>query len=385
MSLPGFGMAAWRKFEDYASLKKHINANFIKQWDPDYTYEIIKHGSTLSTGATALEMLSLENGAVSFIGKTELEIFGALSDNAGSYDGAVCTLVYKDQDGAQHTATSTVAADNTTEVAFTDTTSGIAVTDYYCAVSATITPVIPAGDTYGIGATGALTVAAGGVVFDAAETSATEANMSGVGNLYGFAATDHADSDGSVLHLDYMTPWGEVKKGALCTYAAASDTHVLFYESDATTTVKDFYRVISLVTTKTTTALGHEGLIGDQDAADNGGGGDVYGCINELTDAAVIMRMTAPHANANCDLYFGKFVASTTISGVQADQYQMWVKFTPYGDSIEKTWRYDFSGEFEIEPSVLLEPDTSVTFYVSDSNDAAVIGLTVWYILAKDM
>lgn len=389
MSLPGFGIASpLRKYESYESLKRHVNSGLGSKYDIPYTYEIIKHGVTLTTGATPLEMLSIENGAVSFIGKTELTLVGAFGEDNGDNNDFVATLVYKDQDGTQHTATCTVTEDhNDTEVAFVKTSDGTTeVTDYYCSVSCSSNQAVAAGDTFGWGATGALTKAAGGGTIAAETSAATELTMGGVGNIYGFSTTDHEDADGSVLHLDYMTPWGEVKRGATCTYATDSAEHVIFYESDAATTVKDFYRVISLVTTKTTTANGHEGLIGDSDAADNGGGGDIYGCINELTDGAVIMRMTAPHDDAGSHLYLGKIMASATSGGgASADYYQVIIKFTAYGDSIEKTWRTDFDGHMEVEPAILLEPDTDVTFYVADIGDPAPIGLTVWYILAKEI
>jgi len=380
MAQPGFGVGIpLRKYEDYESLKKHVHANIGRAWDGDYTYEVIKSGTTTTTGATGLEMLSIENGAVAFIADTEeIWVFCTAVADDTSADGLIITLVYKDQDGTEHTTYGTFsAADTTTETAFDP-----AVADGYCAISCTINGAVTTQDVT-VGVTGMGTPMA---TISNTALAATEAQLFGIGTVYGKSSVDHAESDAGIFYLDYYTPWGEVKTGALCTLGADSDEEVRFIEADTTTYVKDFWREISLQASFTTSANTHEALIGDIDFNINGGGGDCYGCINELTNSANIMRVTAPAVGGACDMWLGKFIASSTLGGgATADTLILQVRLTPYGDAKEKTLYFHFAGTLEVDLAIRLEPDTNVTWLVADAGAASDVSVTAWYILAKQI
>jgi len=380
----GYGQAGWRPFEDYSSLKKHINSGLGRIWDPDHTNEISFLNTQLSTG-TLTEILSLENGAVSYIGKTELTLVGACSANDNAYDGMIVTCVYKSNDGVEHTATCTVDTDNSTnEIAFVDATTGAAVTDYYCCVSATSNTTLQAAETFGAGATGALTTEAGGFVIAAQTTAATEATMGGVGMVYCRSHSEDNAADSTVNYLDYMTPWGEVKKNCTSTLTTTSVNEIRFFESDGTTTVKDFYIPIWFGTSAATTANTHERLLTDSDIGANtdGSGSDVYGCINELVSSANFSRMTAPESGV-ADVWLGKVCARGFIANALGDQYIIQVTLTPKGQSYEKTLYFQFSEMMDREMCIPLAPDTSCTVKIADTATATNMTIKVQYIVAK--
>ena len=55
-----------------------------------------------------------------------------------------------------------------------------------------------------------------------------------------------ADSVDEDCFFDYMTPWGEVKYGAIATTDVADGTtEERCFENDGTTTVKDAYLILS--------------------------------------------------------------------------------------------------------------------------------------------
>ena len=94
MAENGYGSAGWRNYEDYTSLKKHINKEKGTVYHPDYCYEIQKLGRQTTTGSDA-EFQT--NAAITTTEPTKTEVTVLLygdADNA-STNGDVYTLVYK--------------------------------------------------------------------------------------------------------------------------------------------------------------------------------------------------------------------------------------------------------------------------------------------------
>ena len=379
----GLGFAGWRRYEDYTTLKRYINANLGRLYDSHYTNEILLHGVQTTTGSS-VELLSQENTAVSYIGKTELTLVGACSADDNAYIGMVVTLVYKSNDGIEHTATCSLAADSSAEADFLDT-AGVAITDYYCTVSASSSVVLNAAESFSAGATGALGSINFGFEIAAETTAATDATMGGVGNIYCRSTTEHDNADETVNYLDYMTPWGEVKRDATSTLTTTSVDEIRFIESDGTTYVKDFFIPLWFGTDTATTAGSDERLMTDSACSNvNGGGGDVYGCINQLTTSGCFSRMTTPEDGiADAWLGYVRFFAFQT--NALADGYICQITFTPKGSTIEKTMTVQFSGCVTCELAIPLAPDTDVTMKVEDTVAETEFMFHVGYIVAKRM
>jgi hypothetical protein len=186
-----------------------------------------------------------------------LVLAGDTDDNA--YDGYGVTVHYINTSGAPKTcyaAYNTVAT--TTEVAFADTATSAAVTDFVCldpafgTLAAVSSVAVQAGDNVCIGATGCVAGIADPdicyVKIAAAATSPVLLTGSwGIGSISGDEAANQADT-GYIYYLEYVTVWGEIKH-ATWTFPADSSVSTRFISVEDTvknsaTTVycNDFYR-----------------------------------------------------------------------------------------------------------------------------------------------
>ena len=369
----GFGLAGWDQYEDLTSLKKYIRANIGRLYDGHYINEIYFSQNTLSTGSkVACE--SFENGAIANIGKTELTVTLYAAADEATHAGVVCTLVYKSNDGVEHTALATGTDGlNTTQVAFVP-----AITDFYCAVSFTSSSTVSNENLEVSTAAGAAQYA----TITTTATAATEAQMFGVGSVYSRSHTDHPNADEKVNYLDYMTPWGEVKKCAVSTLTTTSSDEIIFYESDATTTVKDFWQPIAFHTNAVTTSDTNERLLCDVNAATNGGGGDVYGCIDEGMAHAKFSGWRAGEDGVT-DTWFVGIGAHGFIETALGDMYLLYINLTPYGETIEKEIVIQFQDQVHHDFCIQLAADTEVTISIADIDAAGHVTVEAHYLVAK--
>jgi hypothetical protein len=355
----------------------HYSHAFMDRLDPvNYEYHDnqklyknnpvkVKFGySQLSTGsAVAVEQAT--GTTITSIGKTGVTVVckGAGAEKLGD-NGKVVTMVYKSNLGVAATATVTIAADfHDTEKAFVP-----AVTDFYCMVSLTIS-ASSAND---------LTVAvAGGTplfgTITAAATSATQAQLLGVGAVYGRYHTDAAGYDGAVQYMEYSTPWGEVKWAHCTTDLADSKTEVRFFEGTysyetgivtaTTTTVKDFYRRRWIYTT-VTPAGGHTWLLTDADCGNvDGSGTDVYAMIEEAYYYSVHSMYYAPKGK---QATFQRLIVECRTDAT--NYITLAITMTLKGSLTATTQNITLGLENYIvwAPQLALQPDTTVTMTIVD-------------------
>ena len=372
----GYGNAGWDKYESHETLKKYIHANIGRLYDGHNTNEIT-YINTLITEGAKVEVASDANGAISYIGKVEEEwVFCTAAADDETADGAIITLVYKSNDGVEHTTYGTFTEALTT----TETSFDPEVLDGYCAISCTIDGAVTTQDVT-VGVTGMGTPMA---TISNTAVAATEIQLFGIGAVYARSLTEDNAGDSTVQYLDYMTPWGEVKKNATCTLTTTCVNEIRFIESDGTTYVKDFWIPIWFGTSAATTAGTDERLLTDIDIGANtdGSGGDVYGCIDQLVSSAQFSRMTAPEDGV-ADCWFVGIGCHGFIETALGDQYLVYVELTPKGSSYEKTIMIQFQENVHHEYCIQLEPDTDCTISVGDIDAAGHVTVEATYIVAK--
>ena len=371
-----------RPYEDLSSLKKHIRASPAR-WDITEFREVMANVMMASSGAG--DEVEADDGiTISYIGRTEVTLELSAGANEASHNGKVFSLTWEDQDGNEYTSEATGTATlNDTPVAFATpvTTSVYKVTAFTVSAAFAnqdVIALVNAGKTY--------------ATITAAATAATEAQLMGVGDLYGRAHTDHSDADLAVLQLEYLSGSGEIKYGH-CTFgengeATTPADEVRFFEGtyDATTdtvtatstTVKDFYRVRRLWSTTTPTANSHEFYIGDDNAANDGSGNDLYGLILEGSYEMVNTRYTTP---AGYDAVIAQ--VEQWASYVEDDFYILKIAYKIRNAAITRTDIYDFHQYIKINPLVYLEPMNDVIFYSGDTDAAANITTKTYIIECK--
>jgi hypothetical protein len=359
-----------RKFESLSSLKKHFR-------ESKRTIQETRVGKIIATGGAGAS-IEIEESAtitISQIGKTEITLVGAMSANDNYYDGAIVTAVYTNAAGTQATATCTInTTDSTTEVAFV--VGATPVTDCYQILSLVSSKATQAAETFGCGSTGALTLG----VISAESTTATAANLHGVGDIYVRGMDDSASMQAKIYYLDYITPWGLLKH-AMATTAANSTTEIRFFEATysksgntetytATTTyVGDFYR-IRRFWTASTPASGKYVILTDADCGNvDGSSNDVYGAIEEGFYYSVNSRYMTRD-----ETYVENYLVSIFAEyPVAAESCTLTITFTPFGQT-ETSMAFVLLGQYPFTwtPMIKLEPATEVTFIVVD--DAAAGG-----------
>ena len=157
-----------------------INKEKGRLYAPNYCYEVQKLGRQTTTGSD-VEFQATDSITITEPTKTELTVLLYAAANEATHASKTYTLVYKSNDGVQHTASATGTATlNDTAVAFTDTTSGDAVTDFYCAVSFTVSAAFANTDVSVATSTPVIYA-----TITATATAATEAQLGGLGNIYG--------------------------------------------------------------------------------------------------------------------------------------------------------------------------------------------------------
>ena len=304
-------------YEDEASLKKWIRSRQdlwitkdLKMW------RFIRN----QTGtAEAVEIEEKGGQTIAQIGKTELTVFLAGDADNASTNTNTYAFTYKDSAGVDHTVAGTGTATlNGTPVAFVP-----AVTDYYCSVSFTGPEDANVNVYVATTAIAAIyaTITKGGAV------AATEDQLLGVGAIYGRMETNSNDSDGMILDLDYITPWGEVVEAALCTINTTDGTtEIRFYKADTLTTVKDFYRCRYLEGNQIPTTNTHTAQITNLDNS------AIYNVIEELCIKSLHSRYMVP---LNRDSWLSHICVNQAIA-TNLDVY-MTISYTPYGDTIATT------------------------------------------------
>lgn len=380
MAENGLGVAfPFRHYEDYGSLKKNINTRIGDEFIGDNTYEIILSGNQLSTGSDA--KISSTNGAETVITNpvpltAETWVFAFAADDETA-NGLTITMVYDDNSGDSHTTYGIVTdVDNSVEAPFIP-----AVADGYAMRSLSISGAVTTQDL-GVGPTGDLTR---GIISNTA-TSATEAQLHGVGDLWIRGETNHADSVDEDCYVDYMTPWGVMKFGGIATTDAADGSvEERCFESDGTTTIKDAYNVISFdakATDEPTANSGFFMLTDDAVANVDGSGGDVYGVINEVETAMYNVVYTAC---LGCETWLGHIHAYAPIGNALGDLYHMKIHFTPLGESRKKVMFIIFSQEFRADPCFPLEPGTQVYIEIADTAGASTVHAHMEIISAREV
>jgi len=372
-------------FNDVESLRKYLNSQVkLKRFAAGSPKHIARIGQQLSTDAD-IEFVSDNGGAIAISqkGMTELTLVGAFAEDNGDNNDFVATLVYVDNTGAEHTATCTVTEDhNDTEVAFVDATTGTAVTDYYATVSLTSNQAVNTGDTFSWGATGALGLPNGGAL-GAGLTTATEANMGGVGNVYIRSAANHADGQDKTIYLVYITPWGEIKYATGTTDDSDATVEERLFDDTSSASVKDFHRLIAMYSESTPSGDSGEFYLCDDALANvNGSGNDVFGIIDEDAECSVSTRIYAP-------LGFRTFVGDMCISvplATPGDSYICTLHCTPKGMNAELSY------ECVVGPNYVnrfigieLEPGTDAYISLIAIADDYNISVCIEYFLCEEV
>jgi hypothetical protein len=360
-------------YEDYASLKKYIGSALGRKYD-----HMFLHRFSFNQAGTGSEVEFEEKGGLTIadIGKTELTVVGAMSANDDDYDGAIATLVYYSNDGVQHTATCTInTTDSTTEVDFLDVETGlVAVVDYYCPVSLSLSMSVKAGHTFGMGATGALTYG----VIQAEESEAVDDDLIGVGQVYTRYSHDASDYYEAKQYYSYITPWGEVKYAYSQQDDTDSTTEVKLYEVEIDTggftsgdwslenllahgtakspvvSVKDFWRR-QYITTEVTPGSGHNMVICNSDMS------AIYGVVEESNYESYHSRFVAP---VGSETWLGRITASQSVIVNVVCNVTMY--YTPLGEEHQHSIILPIANNSisQIDPIIPIEPGTEVKFTI---------------------
>jgi hypothetical protein len=386
----------WRQYEDYASLKKYLNANMSKStpgeraktYDKDKVYEINTHLTQTSTGTQA-ELESTDSIAIAQIGATELTLLLAGDADNASTNGKTYTLIYKDSAGASQTAVGTGTATlNGTPVAFVP-----AVTDFYEAVS--FTPSAADANVNVYAATAGIAA-----IYATVATTETATNPDaclGVGTIYGRTHTNHDDGDGDVLHMDYFTPWGDFVKNATCTINTTDGTTEVIFRKTTTAGVlqtlvnntavtstlnaNDIWYIVDLWTNSAPTANTHEHLITDADCANvDGSGGDVYGVIKETEFSSTFTRFRVP---IGFDGWVAEFEFQSPAVTATGDDIIFQQYFFPDGYSTRKLYSHNFRNEYKGSHPFKLEEEKDMYVTMADVGNPMECSYEAIYILAK--
>ena len=325
------------QYEDYSSLKKYIRKN-EDTWDK---MNLIRFTRNQAGTAGVVEIEEKGGQTIAFKGKTGLTLVVASDVNDNAYDTHTVHIRYITTTGTKGYCSAIYdPTATTTEVAFTDDATGlIPVTDFYMPDTETYgtlavvsSVAVQAGDNVCIGVTGVVAgIADPDICFIkilAAATSPTLANCHGVGSLWGRSETDHLDCYGSIMTMDYVTPWGLVVEGATCTIDGAnSETEIKWFKSNGTDYVMDYYRTRTLSIDVAGTTNTHSLQICDYDNA------AIYGVIEELLYEAYFSRYMCPVGR---DAWFAHFCISQAIATV-LDCYMTITITSPYGETSSHT------------------------------------------------
>jgi hypothetical protein len=317
---------------------------------------------TLATGGAGatLEVEEAAGDTIADIAKTEghpvvISLGGALAANT------VVTLTYVDNEGTEHvaaTASGKFAAG--TEFTVLDGAAVASVTDMYAPIACTASVADAALDitVYESGGAGKTYV-----TIAATATSALDAAMFGIGDVYGRSDTDDAAYDGYGLTLTYLTPWGEIKTATIdYTLNGAGGTDVEVRFADATTGiyVKDFYRRRSLVSSIAIQA-GDVGQIGDDDTNPQ------YGAILAAAYSSLHSRYMVP---VNRTAVLGRIIA--TYDDATPGTCTLTVTWTPKGETQAQVSAFSvpYGQVFDWDPACELEPLSEVTLQAADDAGA---------------
>ena len=376
-----------RPYENLQSLKKYVKYGANQGYYlPNTVKEFNVQHNKLTTGATAIEFEALGDVALAIgqIGRTEIAVsLGAPVDQA-THNTVIFTLIYNDADGVSHTAVATGTATlATTQVAFVPP-----ITDFYAATSFTASTTFTTQDV--IVETSASTAV--WATITATATAATEAQLLGVGAIYGRTSTNHDDGDGVHLYLEYLSGTGLVKHGHCTINTTDGTTEVRFFEAaddgDGTTTatlitVKDFYRIRWCHTNKTPTSNTGEFLITDAACANvDGSGGDIYGIMVEGDYEMTNTRYCTP---TGYDAWLGHWhvMAAQVAVGAATDTYDFVRTFYARGWSQLRTESHRFGQEMTDSNPILLEELKDYTFGILDNATAQTVTLTYIILEAK--
>jgi hypothetical protein len=345
------------------------------------------HITQLSTGS--LVIVEESTGlTVSRIGKTELTLVGAGSADDNYYDDETVTITYQSNDGVIHTAGMIFNTTTTTEVAFTNQglnslgvdETGTVVIDFYNLLTMVTSKVTQAGETIGIGSTGALTRG----VIQAAATAAVAADIHGIGDVYVRGIDDTASLQSKATKLVYFTPWGEQKYAEASTVANAT-TEVRYFESTpdwvvTTVFVGDFYRPLTFWT-ETVPAGTKNMFLTDADTGNvDGSGGDIYGMIEEGIKEMLTSYFFAP---PNRITFIGELGVDVPAAG--ANSITIEINYTPFGHDHPVKEQHHYAGGIGHEHGINLrvEPDTDLHLEIVDVANANTPSITVEYIYGQ--
>jgi len=362
-----------RPYEDLTSLKKWIRST-PSYYDKDNFREILMNVTMASSG-TGDEIEADDGIKISYIGRTEVTLELSAAGNEATHNTVVFSLTWEDADGNEYTSEATGTATlSDTPVAFATPVA----TSVYKVTAFTASADFDNQDVYAMVNAGKVfaTISAAGSV-----TEATEAQLMGVGDIYGRSHTEHGDADSKVHYLEYTS--GQSNRGvkyAVCTGTTTSADEIRFYEGtyDAdtdivtagTTSVKDFYRVRRLWTATTPTSNSHEWLLTDDDIGVNldGSGDDIYGLIMEGKYEMYNTRYCTP---AGYDAWVGKI--DCWASYLAQDFYILNIQYKKDNCIITEYDQYEFAEELHHSKPIKLEELEDVIFLLGDTDAAASV------------
>ena len=345
---------------DYNSLNRYVHSRVGGHYSEAHAFHT---NLTMLTTGTDDELEADDGIALSYIGRTEVTLVLSGDGDNASTTGKLYTFVYKDRDGVEHTTVGTGTATlNGTPVAFVPACS-----DFYCPVSFTASAADANVNVIALVAAGATHA-----TISTTTTAATEAQLIGIGAVYGRSHTEHGDADSKVHYMEYLTGYGTVKYGH-CTQTTTSVNEIRFFEGTydistdlvtaTTTTVKDFYRVRRLWTLTTPTANSHEWILTDADCGNvDGSSGDIYGLILEGKYESIMTRYTCP---VGYDAWVAKIDVAAAVSA-DADSYTFTQTWVNRYSAITHVCLWEFTYTLHKEDPILLDELTDVIFTIND-------------------
>lgn len=357
-------------YEDFSSLKKKLNSELGRKYARlQYQVMTVNQAGT----ASAVELEEKAGNTIVDITKTEVAIVLSGDTDNASTNGKTYTLTYVDSDDVSHTSVATGTATlNATPVAFVPAIADFHHVTSFVASAADANVIIYA-------------MISGSTVYatiSKTTTESTEAQLFGLGSVYGAYSNDDNDYDGSYAYMSYYTPGGQIKY-AICATNTTSSTKVLFYEATldttafapngrdmmleipnltvTTTPVRDFWRR-RWIYVDTTPKTGHNWILCNSD------GSAIYGTIEEANYTSFHTRYVAPDVESgsseSIDSWLGKIIIDQTIATV-LDCYIV-LYWTPKG----YTWQHSIpipvpsNNSLIFDEPIALEPGTEVKFTI---------------------
>jgi hypothetical protein len=376
------GTEEGRSFESFESLHKFCNRNGSKKMR-----EYLANCTPTATDAAGTAKAVASSTAVANKSVATKTLVAACDADTPAMRAMHIHVMYFNTSGVKKEAHCTLGANATTETAFTDVTTGTAVTDFYCfntddygsiSSAPTYASCIVAGVALGavtnlcVGITGLVAgIADPDICFGHVNTTKVYpllADLYGQGHIWEEREADDVADDSLVQTITYLTPWGELKTATVTTTATHTDI-IRFIKADLSY-VSDFYRIRTYESTQAFVKAHH---ICDHDGATH------YAVIEALAMLSCHTSFMAI-GEAYGQSFIGEVeMGASSLTGLTTVK----ITYTPFGSAIAITITRQFYHNNTWKVNQRLAPLSNVSMTVQDdTGDLTILTAEVPYVEA---